>query len=183
MCRAKTGTDGEIVFGLSISNYSVWWYCWANSNTFSHIQIFHHKAPNFEIIPPHLYGTALFTKCLNACLRVFIFDVNYLAKLDKPMKTLWFACQLIFILEWVNTLGPRQNGRHFADDIFKCIFMNQNIWISIKISLKFVPKCPINNIPALVQIMAWRRPGDKPLSAPMMVKSTDAYMRHSASMC
>ena len=41
--------------------------------------------------------------------------------------------------------------------------------ISIKISLKFVPNGPINNIPALVQIMAWRRPGDKPLSEPMMV--------------
>ena len=40
---------------------------------------------------------------------------------------------------------------------------------AIKISLKFVPKGPINNIPALVQIMAWRRPGDKPLSEPMMV--------------
>ena len=37
----------------------------------------------------------------------------------------------------------------------------------IKNSLKFVPKGPINNIPALVQIMAWRRPGDKPLSEPM----------------
>ena len=36
-------------------------------------------------------------------------------------------------------------------------------------SLKFVPKCPINNIPALVQIMDWCRPGDKPLSEPMMV--------------
>ena len=41
--------------------------------------------------------------------------------------------------------------------------------ILIKISLKFVPKGPINNITALVQIMAWRRPGDKPLSEPMMV--------------
>ena len=70
---------------------------------------------------------------------------------------------------WVNTLRPRQNGRHFADDIFKCIFLNKNVWISIKISLKFVPKGPINNIPALVEIMAWRRPGDKPLSEPMMV--------------
>ena len=39
----------------------------------------------------------------------------------------------------------------------------------IKISLKFIPKVPINNIPALVQIMAWRRTGDKPLSEPMMV--------------
>ena len=47
----------------------------------------------------------------------------------------------------LNTLGPRQNGRHFADDIFKCIFWNENVWISIKISLKFVPNGPINNIP------------------------------------
>ena len=66
-----------------------------------------------------------------------------------------------------NTLRPRQNGRHFPEDIFKCIFLNESIWILI--SLKFVPKCPINNIPALVQITAWRRPGDKPLSEPMLV--------------
>ena len=52
---------------------------------------------------------------------------------------------------------------------FKRIFFNENVWISIKISLKFVPKGPINNIPALVQIMAWRRSGDKPLSEAMMV--------------
>ena len=71
---------------------------------------------------------------------------------------------------WVlNTLRPRQNGRHFPDDMFKCIFLNENVWIVIKFSLKFVPKCSINNIPALVQIMAWRRPGDNPLSEPMMV--------------
>ena len=69
----------------------------------------------------------------------------------------------------LNTLRPRQNGRHFADDMFKCIFLNENVWIPIEISLKFFPKGPINNIPALVQIMAWRRPGDKPLSEPMMV--------------
>ena len=69
----------------------------------------------------------------------------------------------------VNTLRPRQNGRCFADDTFKCIFLNENVRISIKISLKFVPKGPINNIPALVERMAWRRSGDKPLSEPMMV--------------
>ena len=69
----------------------------------------------------------------------------------------------------INTLRPKQSGRYFADDIFKCIFLNENDWISLKISLKFVPKGPINNIPALVQTMAWRRPGDKPLSEPMMV--------------
>ena len=69
-----------------------------------------------------------------------------------------------------NTLRPRQNGRHFADDTFKRIFLNENVWISIEIPLKFVPKGPINNIPALVKIMAWRRPGDKALSGPMMVR-------------
>ena len=76
---------------------------------------------------------------------------------------------IVFRPQWVNTLRPRENGRHFADDIFKCIFVNENLCIPIKISLKFVPKGPINNIPALVQIMAWRRPGDKPLSEPMMI--------------
>ena len=56
-----------------------------------------------------------------------------------------------------------------ADDIFNYILLNENIWIPMKISLEFVPKGPINNIPALVHIMAWCRLGDKPLSEPMMV--------------
>ena len=66
-------------------------------------------------------------------------------------------------------LRPRQNGHHFADDTFNRIFVNENVRISIKFSLKFVPKGSINNNPALVQIMAWRRPGDTPLSEPMIV--------------
>ena len=69
-----------------------------------------------------------------------------------------------------NTLRLRQNGRLFADDTFKRVFLNENIRIAIKISLKFVPKSPINNIPVLVQIMAWHRPGDKPLSEAMLVR-------------
>ena len=68
-----------------------------------------------------------------------------------------------------NTLRPRRNEQHFADDIFNRIFFNENDWISIRISLKFVPQGPINNIPALVQTIAWRRPGDRPLSEPMIV--------------
>ena len=67
----------------------------------------------------------------------------------------------------ISTLRPRQNGRRF--DTFKRIFLNENVGISIKISLQFVPKGPINNNPALVQIMAWRQSGDKPLSEPMVV--------------
>ena len=69
-----------------------------------------------------------------------------------------------------NTLRPRQNGSHFADDIFKCIFLNENVWISINISFKFVPQSPLHNISALIEILAWRRPGDKLLSGPIMVR-------------
>ena len=54
-------------------------------------------------------------------------------------------------------LSPKQNGRHFANDTFKRIFLNENARFSNKSSLVFVPKGPINNIPALVQMMAWRR--------------------------
>ena len=75
----------------------------------------------------------------------------------------------ITVLHQLNSLRPRQNGRRFPDDTFKRIFLNENVRISIKISLKFVPQGPINDIPALVLIMAWRRPGAKPLSEPMMV--------------
>ena len=57
----------------------------------------------------------------------------------------------------INTLRPRRNGQHFAHDIFKRVLFHENVWISIRISLKFVTKGPINNIPALVQIMVWRR--------------------------
>ena len=51
---------------------------------------------------------------------------------------------------------------------FKRIYFKENIWISVKISLKFIPKDPNNKIPAFFQIMAWCRPGDKPLSEAML---------------
>ena len=84
-------------------------------------------------------------------------------KIESKIPFKWFGLLLS------NSLRPRQNRHHFADDVFKCNFLNENVWIPIKILLKFVPQCPINNIPALVQIMAWRRSGDKPLSEPMMI--------------
>ena len=77
----------------------------------------------------------------------------------------WFLTTMLRF----NTLRPRRNGRHFPDDILKCIFLNENVWIPIEISLKFVRKGPVDNIPALVYLMAWHRPGDKPLSEPMMI--------------
>ena len=66
----------------------------------------------------------------------------------------------------INTLRPRQNSRHFTDDIFKWVFLNGNVLIFHWI---FIPKGQINNIPTLVQIVAWCRPGDRPLSEPMMI--------------
>ena len=65
-----------------------------------------------------------------------------------------------------------------ADDVFNCIFLNENDRIQIKISLKYVPRSPIDNKQALVQLMAWRRIGDKPLSEPMLIRFNDAYVRH-----
>ena len=95
---------------------------------------------------------------------------------DFKVWSTFYLCQsiiafniVLYLMVYVNTLSPRQNGRHSADNLFKCIFLNENIWILINISLNFVPKGPINNIPALVQIIAWHWPGDKPLSEPLLV--------------
>ena len=100
-----------------------------------------------------------------SCVRQIV-NANY-TRHERPPCVVPF----IYVPHYLsfNTLCPRQNWRHFADDIFKCIFVDENVWIPIKISMKFVLKGPINNIPTLVQIMAWRPPGDKPLSEPMMV--------------
>ena len=65
-----------------------------------------------------------------------------------------------------------------ADDIFISIFLSEDDKIPIQISLKPVARSPINISPALVQVMTWRRTGDKPLLVPVMIQFTDAYMRH-----
>ena len=104
-----------------------------------------------------------------------------------PIKVAWQSCGLFLGFLWsqswlgstgteniihaeqvtlhnLNTLRPRLNGCHFPDNIFKCFLLNENVWIPIKILLKFVPKGPINNTPVLVQIMAWCLSGAEPLS-------------------
>ena len=80
----------------------------------------------------------------------------------------------MLICDWNNslcfsTLRPRQDGCCFTGDIFKYIFLNENVWTSFEISPKFVPKVLIKYNSALVQIMAWRPPGNKPLSESTMV--------------
>ena len=63
-----------------------------------------------------------------------------------------------------------KNCRHFTDGSFKCVLLNENLWISIDFSLKFVPKGRIYNNSALVRIRAWRRPDNKPLSETVVVR-------------
>ena len=88
--------------------------------------------------------------------------------LSFPVCQHWFRYCLCVIrqqaISWSN-----DDSVHFSDNIFKCIFLNEKLWISVIVSQKFVPKGLISNMPALVQMMAWRRPVNKPLSEPMMV--------------
>ena len=85
---------------------------------------------------------------------------------SQPTKT----CTQMKTACKAKTSSSRQKVGHFAD-IFKCIFLNGSVWIPIKISPQFVAKHLINNIPPLVKIMAWRRPGDNPLYEPTVVSS------------
>ena len=67
-----------------------------------------------------------------------------------------------------NSSPPGENDSHFADNIFKCIFINEKFCITIQISLKFVPEGPIDNKPPLVLVRAWLWTGDKPLPEPVL---------------
>ena len=78
----------------------------------------------------------------------------------------------------VDSSPPGQNGHHFADNIFRYIFVNEKFCTLIKISLKFVPKGSVDYKAALVRVMGWRRLGDRPLSEPMLTPFTDAYLWH-----
>ena len=75
-------------------------------------------------------------------------------------------------------LSQNKNGCYFADDIFKCISMNEKFCILIKISLKFVPKGLIDNKTALVQVLSWCRSSGKPLPEPMLIQFLGTYMWH-----
>ena len=100
----------------------------------------------------------LMKKCCACVTHFSVYNVNNIVRTRRALHN-----------SPISSLRPRQNGRHFADAILKCISLIENVGIPIKISPKFVPTGPINNFPALVQIMAWRRSGDKPLSEPMAV--------------
>ena len=74
------------------------------------------------------------------------------------------------IVVYTKHIGAETMWPPFRRRYIQCIFFNENVWIPIEISLTFVPKGAINNTPSLVQTMAWCRPGDNPLSEPMLVR-------------
>ena len=87
--------------------------------------------------------------------------------------SLMFSLIYVWINCWVNNREAgdlRRNRAHYDVTVMICTFLNENVWILIKIPLKFVLKGPMNDIPALIYMMAWHRPGDKPLSEPMVVR-------------
>ena len=88
------------------------------------------------------------------------------------------ASDIILAVMVVNSSPLDKMAAILADDIFKWSFFNENVRIPIHISLNFIPRRPIYYTPVLVQVMAWRRTGDKPLSEPMMTQFIDACMRH-----
>ena len=69
----------------------------------------------------------------------------------------------------LNSFPPRSKWPPFWEKTFSNDLLEWNDRNAIQICLKLVPSGPVNNIEALIRIMAWRRPGDKPLSKPMMV--------------
>ena len=102
-------------------------------------------------------GTDIIIEFWLNLLILFVWSTHY--------NTQWSQPRSLF-----NTLRPRQHIHQLANYIFQYIFLNEVLSIAIKISLSCVPKVPVNNIPALVQIKAWRWPGDKPLSEPMVLR-------------
>ena len=114
----------------------------------------------------------IFALLICHCTKTYIIWRQQPVVLHNTNHGCWWLCDAsspIINHHGVNSSLPGQNGPHFAGDIFKCIFLNENVWIPINISLKFVLKCQIDDIPTLVWIMALCWPGDKPLTEPMMI--------------
>ena len=94
-------------------------------------------------------------QCVKTIVEVNMGMSNYMPEFYVDV----IYCSCLELTHW-----GREKMAAISETTFWNAFFNENVQISIEISLRFVPKGPINNIPALVQIMAWRRPGDKPLS-------------------
>ena len=113
-----------------------------------------------------MVGCDLHRYCPQAC-------VYFAVKLHMMWQN-WCLLVLACSLGWIISSLPEKNGHHFTDNICKCIFINEKLYILIQISRKLVPKSPIGNKPVLVQVVAWCGTGNKPLPEPMLTQFADA---------
>ena len=116
-------------------------------------------------IPPSMYFFLTYVSPPIHCLLTLAFYDQIYSMSHKIY--IRFGCAFMVATPSV-LIEAEESNRHFADDIFKCIFVNENIWIVNKIPLNCIPWGSIDNSSVLVQIMTWRRTGDKPLSEPMI---------------
>ena len=130
----------------------------------------------------------LYVISLMMIVKICVFYLIIIIKLE-----VWPICHCLGLVmkQWFTlyvfwysfkSLSPRQNGHNFADDIIKCILLNENVSILIKILLKFIHKGPIDNIPTLVQIMAWHQPGANHYLNQWLWAYWSIYIYHSTSI-
>ena len=135
---------GALMFSLICA----WINGWVNNREAGDLRCHraHYDVSVMARVKPNLTDDA---RVHNACLRHLTPVCSRFAGNSHSMN----------ILLCFNTLWSRQNSRLLADNTFKCKFLNKNVWILIKISLKYVSRDLIGNKPALVQIMAWHQNG------------------------
>ena len=169
-----------------MSSYGVTGTPWANKTILLHCKIWNKrlKTKNIKWTKNSciVKKTNRFYTMTLLCERFDLTRCSYWTALSlcQQMKDLvfWLAFNTKFMPPSLNSSPPEQNGCHFAENAFRCIFVNEKFCILIKISLMFVPKCLIDNKPGLAKIMAWHQIGTKPLSEAMLTQFTDAYMWH-----
>ena len=108
----------------------------------------------------------------------YMVDICMYAGVSHDAHSLINHTGSVISCDWTHPPPLDKMADILADDIFGWIFLDENDRIPIQISLKFVSMSPIDNKPAYLQVMAWRRTGDKPLPETMLTQFTDAYMRH-----
>ena len=133
---------------------------------------FHDVLHSFTPCMNTRFHSITYACCILKCICVKLYEyilLIYLCMLyyERHLCSSCISFSFYHVPFYWNTLRQKKTAAILQTTF--SFFFNENIWISIKISLKFIPKGPNNNIPELVEIMAWRRPGDKPLSEPMMV--------------
>ena len=121
----------------------------------------------------HFYFPSKLKSILPMCVSINVNFYHSQSAMVMILSCVNFTMKISLIIlllpDFIVTFRLRQDGWHLADDILKCIFLNENVWILIEISLKFVPMGPIDNTRTLGHIMACHQTGDKPLSEPMVI--------------